>query len=282
MADTSQIQQVVMNLITNASDAIGDQVGVITVITGIDSCDETYLSRSRTEQKPEAGMFVWIEVRDTGCGMDEETRHRLFEPFFTTKFTGRGLGMSAVLGIVQGHGGALIIDSEAGKGTIMRVLFPAVQIKADNTSEDQQVTLAAKSDVEEVRFSGTVLVVDDEEMIRVLCDAILSRLGFRVIQAVDGEEAIRVFQAHASEISAVILDLTMPLMDGATAFKKMLQIKPDVKVIMSSGYSEHDATKDFSGQHPAGFLQKPYQLRTLKVELERVLRNSETTSAPAC
>jgi PAS domain S-box-containing protein len=282
LVDSSQIQQVVMNLITNASEAIGDQAGSIIVTTGIDSCNETYLSRSRTAQKPEAGRFVWVEVRDTGCGMDEATQHRLFEPFFTTKFTGRGLGMSAVLGIVQGHGGALIINSEVGKGTNMRVLLPAVPTKADNISEDQITVPAVKSNAEQVRFSGTVLVVDDEEMIRGLCDAILSRLGFRVLQAVDGVEAMRIFQAHASVISAVIMDLTMPLMDGATAFKKMLQIKPDVKVILSSGYSEHDVSKNFSGQHPAGFLHKPYQLKTLKAELERVLKTSKTTSASVC
>jgi two-component system cell cycle sensor histidine kinase/response regulator CckA len=282
LADASQIQQVVMNLITNASEAIGDQAGTMTILTGVDSCNETYLSRSRTAQKPEAGMFVWVEVRDSGCGMSEDTQKRLFEPFFTTKFTGRGLGMAAVLGIVQGHGGAFIVDSEVGEGTKMRVLFPAVQIKADNISKDQQVTLATKSDVEQVRFSGTVLVVDDEEMIRGLCDAILSRFGFRVLQAVDGADAVRVFQAHASEISAVILDLTMPLMDGATAFEKMLQIKPDVKVILSSGYRGQDATRNFSGQHPAGFLHKPYQLMTLKAELERVLKLSAPTGAPIC
>ena len=280
VVDTSQLQQIAMNLITNASEAIEDQGGSITIFTGVDSCSETYLSRSRTEQKPEAGMFVWMEVRDTGCGMDDETQRRLFEPFFTTKFAGRGLGMAAVLGIVQGHGGALIIDSEAGKGTSMRVLFPAVQVTEDKISEDQQVTLAAKSDAVHVRLSGTVLVVDDEEMIRVLCEAILLRLGFRVLLAVDGEEAVRVFQAHAMEISAVILDLTMPLMDGATAFRKMLQINPDVKVILSSGYSEHDATKSFSGQHPAGFLQKPFHLKMLRAELERVLKTGETIGAP--
>ncbi len=279
VVDTSQVQQVVMNLITNASEAIGDQAGVITVITGIDNCDETYLSRSRTEQKPEAGMFVWVEVRDTGCGMSVETQKRLFEPFYTTKFTGRGLGMSAVLGIVQGHGGALIIDSETGKGTNMRVLLPTVP---GERGDKQPVTPVAKNDVEHVRPSGTVLVVDDEEMIRVLCEAVLHRLGFRTLQAVDGEDAMRVFQAHASEISAVVMDLTMPLMDGATAFKKMLQIKSDVKVILSSGYCEHDATRSLAEFSPAGFLQKPYSLKSLKAELERVLKTIETTGAPVC
>jgi|GEM_PF-287597 len=279
VVDTSQVQQVVMNLITNASEAIGDQAGVITVLTGIDNCDETYLSRSRTEQKPEAGMFVWVEVRDTGCGMSVETQKRLFEPFYTTKFTGRGLGMSAVLGIVQGHGGALIIDSETGKGTNMRVLLPTVP---GEQGDKQPVTPVAKNDVEHVRPSGTVLVVDDEEMIRVLCEAVLHRLGFRTLQAVDGEDAMRVFQAHVSEISAVVMDLTMPLMDGATAFKKMLQIKPDVKVILSSGYCEHDATKNLAEFSPAGFLQKPYSLKSLKAELERVLKTSETIGAPVC
>jgi two-component system, cell cycle sensor histidine kinase and response regulator CckA len=149
-------------------------------------------------------------------------------------------------------------------------------------SEEQHSGSAASDDLEQARIRGTVLVVDDEEMIRVLCDAILHRLGFRTLRAIDGEDAIRVFQAHASEISAVVMDLTMPLMDGATAFKKMLQIKPDVKVILSSGYCEHDATKNLAEFSPAGFLQKPYSLRSLKAELIRVLRTSEMVNASVC
>jgi two-component system cell cycle sensor histidine kinase/response regulator CckA len=280
VVDASQVQQAVMNLITNASEAIGDQAGTITVLTGVDNCNETYLSRSRTVLKPEAGMFVWIEVRDTGCGMDEETLHRLFDPFFTTKFTGRGLGMSAVLGTIQGHGGAIIVDSEVGKGTMMRVLYPAVRKQEDSMSESRHATPLAKIDAELLHRSGTILIVDDDEMVRFLCDSILRRLGFQTLQAVDGDEAIRIFQDKATEISIVILDLTMPLMDGVTAFKRILQINPNAKVILSSGYSEQDAIKGISGQHPAGFLQKPYELETLQTEIERVLRNSETIATP--
>jgi two-component system, cell cycle sensor histidine kinase and response regulator CckA len=282
VVDASQVQQVVMNLITNASEAIGDQAGTIAVLTGVDNCNETYLSRSRTVLKPEAGMFVWIEVRDTGCGMDEETLHRLFDPFFTTKFTGRGLGMSAVLGIIQGHGGAIIVDSEVGKGTMMRVLYPAVRKQEGSMSESRHATPLAKIDAELLHQSGTILIVDDDEMVRFLCDSILRRLGFQTLQAVDGEEAIRIFQDNVTEISIVILDLTMPLMDGVTAFKQILQINPNTKVILSSGYSEQDAIKGFSEQHPAGFLQKPYELETLQTEIERVLRKSETIATPTC
>jgi PAS domain S-box-containing protein len=263
--DPGQMQQIIMNLITNASEAIGGQAGVISIATGVQDCDDAILSRSRVEEKPEAGRFVWLEVTDTGCGMDSETQQRLFDPFFTTKFTGRGLGMSAVLGIVRGHHGALLLDSKPGKGTAIRVLLresPNARVEKETTGPTPDVGSAMGA-------SGTVLIVDDDEMICNLCEAMIARAGFKTLTAVDGVHAIEIFRDHADEIDCVLLDLTMPRMDGVAAFSELKQIRPDVRVILSSGFSEQEATERFIGHGLSGFIQKPYQMNELIVALKQ-------------
>jgi PAS domain S-box-containing protein len=270
-ADPGRIQQVIMNLLTNASEALGEKPGVITLATGLQVCDEAYLDRSRAKEKPSPGEFIYVEVSDTGCGMDEETLQRLFDPFFTTKFMGRGLGMSAVLGIVRGHRGAILVDSAVGRGTTIRVLFPVSE--KDRTAEaiaDQADGLRAAKAGRPSR-SGTVLVVDDEEMVRNPCQAMLEHLGFRVLAAADGLEAVEVFRAHADQIVCVVLDLTMPRMDGVTAFRELRRFRPDVKVLLASGYNEQEATQRFVGQGLTGFVQKPYRLQDLEEKIEWVL-----------
>ncbi len=273
-ADEGQIQQVVMNLITNASEAIGDADGTISIKTAVLHCTEEDLQRSQLEEKPEPGEFILLEIRDTGCGMDEETRKRAFDPFFTTKFTGRGLGMSAVLGIVQGHKGALELESEVGKGTTIRLLFPIAEPPDDLPEavayepETQQVVERPRLDT----WSGTFLVVDDEAPLRELGEKVLARFGFDTITAVDGQEAVEIFEQHADEIVAVLLDLTMPRMDGVAAFEAMRRIKPDVKVILCSGFSEHEAMQRFSGQGLAGYVHKPYRITVLREEIEKVMK----------
>jgi PAS domain S-box-containing protein len=270
-ADPGQMQQVIMNLLTNASEALGENPGVITLATGLQVCDEAYLDRSRVKEKPPPGEFIYVEVSDTGSGMDERTQQRLFDPFFTTKFMGRGLGMSAVLGIVRGHRGAILVDSEVGRGTTIRVLFPVSE--KDRTAEavaDQAGgPRAAKAD--RPSRSGTILVVDDEAMVRNPCQAMLEHLGFRVLAAADGQEAVEVFGAHADQIACVVLDLTMPRMDGVTAFRELRRLRPDVKVLLASGYNEQEATQRFVGQGLAGFIQKPYRLQDLEEKIEWVL-----------
>jgi PAS domain S-box-containing protein len=274
-ADAGQIQQIVMNLITNASEAIGDRAGTVTLSTGVRKYDAADLASSRLPEKPEPGRFVWIEVADTGCGMDEDIVSRIFEPFFTTKFTGRGLGMSAVLGIVRGHNGAIFLDTRPGLGTTIRVLFPvsakSLPVGVFNlplepvTQEPPPPPSHAKD-----AFPATILVVDDEQIVCNICANFLNRNGYRTLLALDGEEGVRVFREHADEIMAVILDLTMPKMDGATAFREMKRIRPDVKVILSSGHAEQEALRHFAGQGISGFLQKPYTLAVLLSELEKI------------
>ena len=269
-ADAGQIQQVTMNLITNAAEAIGNDPGVITLSTGVRDCDASYLGRSRLEQIAAGGRYAYLEVTDSGCGMDEETQKRMFDPFFTTKFTGRGLGLPAVFGIVRGHGGAILLDSAAGKGTTIRVLFPA--------SEGVPVAVVAAeaepAGVGEAAASagrGTILIVDDEEMVLQPCAAMVESMGFTALTAGDGEQAVEEVRRHGAEIRAIILDLTMPKLDGAGALERILKIEPGAKVILSSGYDEAEATGRVVKGRLAGFIRKPYRLEQLRSVLERVL-----------
>ena len=271
-ADIAQLQQIVMNLITNASEALGDRPGEITLSTGVQDYDEAALSRSRLAERPPAGRFVYFEVADTGCGMDEQTQERLFEPFFTTKFTGRGLGMAAVLGIVRGHQGAIFVDSAPGQGTRVRVLFPvadAAEGQAAATPIDGGQATAPQSDWPPLH--GTVLVVDDDEGVRELCRETLQDFGLAVLTAADGRQAVQLFRERTDQIDCVLLDLSMPGMDGLAALREMRRVMPAVKVILSSGYDESDALRQFAGEGLAGFLQKPYQLDSLYRRLAQVL-----------
>ena len=270
-ADAGQIQQVVMNLITNASESLGEQAGIVALSTGVLDCDdEAYLIRSRIEKKPAPGRYVFLDVTDTGCGMDEETKGRLFDPFFTTKFTGRGLGMSAVLGIVRGHKGAITLESEVGKGTTVRVLFPVSKTAPAGRGPKEKAVKGRMRDAGMPPLSGTVLIIDDEEMVRRPCAAMVEHAGYLTLTAASGDKAAALLRDHADEIVCVILDLTMPGMDGVATFEALRRIKPDVKVILSSGYNEQEATQRFPGHVLAGFIKKPYEMAALLAELGRV------------
>ena len=259
--DATQIRQIVMNLVINASEAIGEQSGVIAVTTGCMDCNKDYLKDVWLDENLNQGLYVYLEIADTGCGMDKHTLAKLFDPFFTTKFTGRGLGMAAVLGIVRGHKGAIKVYSEPGKGTNFKILLPASGRPANIFNhvgyEDNW------------KGSGTVLLVDDEETIRGIGKDMLQEFGFTTITANDGREAVEIFKATPG-ISFVILDLTMPHMDGEQCFRELRQIKHDVKVIMSSGFSEHEVTQKFAGKGLAGFIQKPYKLSVLKEAIQKI------------
>jgi signal transduction histidine kinase len=269
-ADASQIQQVLLNLITNASDAIGKGDGVINVKTAVMAADRDYLDqtcllsqRGSDEELPE-GDYVYLEVRDTGCGMDGETIGKIFDPFFTTKFSGRGLGLSAVLGIVRGHGGAIRVWSEPRSGTTFRVLFPCSK-KAAKQSKRPPTMFSA------LRGHGTILVVDDEEDVRKMATKTLERHGFSVVTATDGRDAVEVFQSSGDMIDAVLLDVTMPHMDGEETSIELRRIRPDVKIILSSGYHEQHAIQQFDGQTGTVFLQKPYRSKKLVEVVHAVL-----------
>jgi len=263
-ADATQLRQVIMNLITNASEALGDRSGVISVSTGVMDCDRAYLSESHLDENLPEGRYVYLEVSDTGGGMDEETRRRLFDPFFTTKFTGRGLGLAAVLGIVRGHRGAIKVYSEPGKGTNFKILLPAVAWtpadRAPSTVKDAPLP-----------HGGTVLLVDDDPDVRQVGAQMLKRLGFKVLTAAHGQEALEVIRTGEGGIDCVILDLTMPEMGGDEVFREIRRLRSDVCVILSSGYNEQDVTERFVGKGLAGFIQKPYSMANLRVTLNRVL-----------
>ncbi|MCC6223476.1 MAG: PAS domain S-box protein [Thermoleophilia bacterium] len=250
--DPTQLRQIVMNLITNASDALGEESGVIAVRTGETTPDGALPGSARVEEPLPAGSYVYVEVADTGCGMDERTRQRIFDPFFTTKFTGRGLGLAGVLGIVRSHGGTIGVASAPGAGTTFRILLPASAEPAAPPAPSQAATVAA--------LSGTVLVADDEEAVRGIARTALERSGFTVLTAADGRECVELFRERPEAIDAVVLDLTMPVLGGQDALAELRAIRPGVPVVLSSGYTEDDVTARVgSDAGPTGFVQKPYR-----------------------
>jgi len=261
-ADPAQIRQIVLNLITNAAEAIGEGGGAIQVSTGVVDADRTYLSSTYFDDHLPAGRYVYLEVADTGCGMSPEMQAKIFDPFFTTKFTGRGLGLAAVIGIVRAHRGALQVSSQPGRGSTFRLLFPGMDKEAVRVEEPAGRVWLGR---------GTVLVVDDESGVRNLARAVLENSGFTVLTAPDGGEALRVFRQHAGEVVAIVLDLTMPAMNGEEAATELQRIRAGVPIVLSSGYSEQEMAGRFAGKGLAGFLQKPYEPAELTAALLRAL-----------
>ncbi len=270
-ADRAQMSQVLVNLVTNASEALGDQSGTVRVGTGQVHADAAYLRGAYLDEDLPEGDYVYLEVADTGCGMDAETRQRIFEPFFTTKFTGRGLGLPAVLGIVRGHGGSIKVYSEPGQGTVVRVLLPTMVAAAEEEIEPPPARGLTAWHTE-----GLVLVADDEPVVRQVTQLALEMAGLRVLAASDGQEAVERFEEHADEIRAVILDVTMPRLSGDEVFHVIRRMRPEVPVILSSGFGEQEATARLVGRGLAGFLQKPYVPSELLALLERILEGGRS------
>jgi PAS domain S-box-containing protein len=268
-ADPAQVQQVVMNLITNASEALGDQPGDITIATGVLHASREYLAESYLDVELPEGEYVYADVVDTGCGMDKDTLARIFDPFFTTKFTGRGLGMSAVLGIMKGHRGTIKVQSAPGQGTTVRLLFPALARSAEVAPETPLITDVVRRD--QWAGNGTILVVDDEATIRGLAAAILAEDGFKVLTAIDGEQALEIYNRQKSEIDAILLDLTMPTKDGVETLRELRAGGSEVAVILSSGYNEQEVAKRINGDRFDAFVQKPYSREALLACLHEVL-----------
>ena len=255
-ADATQMRQIIMNLVINASEAIGEKSGIIAITTGCMDCDRRYLSDIWLAESLNEGLYIYLEIADTGCGMDKGTMSRIFDPFFTTKFTGRGLGMAAVLGIIKGHNGAIKIYSEAGKGSTFKTLLPALG-KPPGLFNHEALPR------DDWRGDGVVLIVDDEETVRAIGGEMLRELGYTFLTACDGREALEVFNSR-DDICLVILDLTMPHLDGEQTFRELRRINPGVKIIMSSGYNEQEVSQKFAGKGLTGFVQKPYKLSTLR------------------
>jgi PAS domain S-box-containing protein len=262
-ADAGQLQQVIMNLIINGAEAIGPEGGTVLVQTGAQEIDEQYIGTlSAAGEHLRPGPHVMLEVHDTGCGMDEETISRIFEPFFSTKFTGRGLGLSAVLGIVNGHRGALKVYSKPGQGTTFKVLLPS--------ATGQPQTNEARP-VADFTGKGNVLVIDDEEIVRQTAVHTLKRYGYEPAVANNGAEALDLFKQDPHGFALVLLDLTMPVMGGEETLRRMRLLNSDVRVILSSGFNEVEAIQRFTGKGLAGFLQKPYTSMALVQKLHEVL-----------
>lgn len=247
--DPTQIRQVVLNLITNASDAIGDTQGVITFSTRRERLVGAGPATRKSSQSLAAGEYVVLEVRDTGAGMDDETRARMFDPFFTTKASGRGLGLSATLGIIRKHGGVIDVESKVGKGTRISVFFPA----ADGDS-----VLPTPRPPSVGRGQGLVLVVDDEEAVRKAAQQLLQRAGYEVITAFDGQDALERYDEHRGRVHAVLLDLTMPRLNGEQTLRALRERDPKLPVVVMSGYSELEVPNA-----SVRFLAKPFRAQEL-------------------
>jgi len=263
LGDGTQLRQVVMNLVINASEAIGDKSGFISVTTGLTRADRAYLAGTFFAPDLPEGDYLYLEIADNGGGMAPDVQARIFDPFFTTKFTGRGLGLAAVLGIVRGHKGALKVFSEAGWGTTFKILLPC----ADGPAEAPGTAAPAPA---AWRGSGTALVVDDEETVRVTTARLLESLGFSTRLADNGRAGVEEFSATPDDIALVVLDLTMPHMDGEEAFRQIIALRPAARVLLMSGFNEQETVARFTGKGLAGFLQKPFTLAALREKLQQI------------
>jgi len=249
MANKAQLQQVLLNLITNASEAIGGRSGTITVTTRLRELSVDECGQFQPASQLEAGTYVEIQVEDNGGGMPPETQARIFDPFFSTKFAGRGLGLAAVLGIVRNHKAGISLESTVGRGAVFRIVFPLSSRSAE---------AVAAPDTPVSRIEGkTVLLVDDEQPVRTAIGRVLRRNGADVVVAENGEQAIEIFRERKDEIDCVLLDLTMPQMNGEETFRALKDIQPDVRVVLNSGYAELEMLDRFRGRGFAGYLQKP-------------------------
>lgn len=261
-ADTTQLRQVILNLISNAADAshVG---GVVSLSTGTTQVDAGYQAKLGDEYDLPPGNYLYFEVSDSGSGMSSQTRLRMFDPFFTTKRSGHGLGLAAVQGIVQGHRGAIKVESKEGKGTTIKVLLPA--------SEGQVCKPEQPNDPIQWQAHGTILIVDDEPGVREVAQAMFKRYGLKVMLADGGNHGVEMFRKHHDEIDAVLLDMTMPDLDGAAVYQEMRKIQPSVKVVLTSGYNEQEPINRIAGKGIAGFVAKPFKMRELATAFRSLL-----------
>jgi CheY-like chemotaxis protein len=264
-ADPAQIQQILMNLVINAAEAIDESSGgTVTVRASRREVSAGEAAELFKSEPAEPGTYVMLEVTDTGAGMDEVTKAQIFDPFFTTKFTGRGLGLAAVQGIVRRHRGAIFVHSTPSQGTTFRILLPA-------SGRGPALIRGDEKKLNRIPAGSVALVVDDEKAIRSLAQDVLSRKGMKVLTAENGRSGIERFRQHSGEISVVILDVKMPVLGGEEALPLLHQIKPEVPVIVSSGFDESELMQHFSALKPAGFLQKPYTAERLVSMVAAVL-----------
>ena len=270
-ADPGQMQQIIMNLVINASEAMQAEPGKLVISTAAIDIDSTFIGQTFRSDEPalSVGRYVRLEVHDTGTGMSEETMEKIFDPFFTTKFTGRGLGLAAVSGILRGHRGAVRVYSHLGQGTTFKIFLPAAwqsahtNVGADLTSNEMNR-----------RGWGTILIADDEESFRRIEEVSLRRAGYDVLLATDGKQAVDIFKEHRRDIRLIILDLTMPSMNGEESLNLLRGVDRDVPILLSSGYNPVEIIRRFKPQNIAGFIQKPFTVKQLNAAVEKALEST--------
>jgi len=260
-ADQGQIEQVLLNIFINASDAMpggGDLY--------LETNNVTHKDRKSGLYKSKAGDYVKLTVRDTGKGMDKITTERIFDPFFTTKEMGRGtgLGLASVYGIIKAHGGYIDVQSKVNQGTTFEIYLPSTTKKVGKATEDSEKF---------IKQSGTALLVDDEAAVREVCMSILKKIGYRVLSAKDGQEAIELYRNNKDEIDIVLLDMIMPDMGGGKVYDRLKEINPEVKVLLSSGYSIDGEATDILNRGCGGFIQKPFNIKKLSAKIKEILNN---------
>ncbi len=268
-ADTDQMRQVISGFITNAIEALGGEKGRVRISTGTMQCDSGYLSTTYLKEDLPEGLYAYVAVADTGCGMDPETLGKVFDPFYSTKFTGRGLGMAAVMGIIRSHSGAVKVESEKGKGSTFTALFPiqGVSLNRETTAPVEENSAPDEK---------TVLLVDDEDMVMEIGCRFLERLGYRVETASSGQETIDLLNRATQRVDCVLLDLTMPGMDGLETMREIKKIRSDLKIIIVSGYTRQQIEDRFANLAPPDeFIHKPFEMKVLKETLDRVMAKSD-------
>ncbi len=260
--DSSQLSQIFMNLIVNASESLNNKEGFVKIKTDLVYLKKDFLKNTNINYSNKEGEYILIEITDNGCGIEKDKLSKIFEPFYTTKFTGRGLGLSAVVGIVKNHNGIIKVESELNKGTTFKIYFPVSKniVTSENVTEKQSF-----------KGKGLILLIDDEEIIRKSGKQILEHINFEVITASNGLEGIELFKKFKNEIECVILDLIMPNMDGKEVFEHLIKIDENVNVILCSGYSESDIEKYFENKKISGILEKPYKINQLKEILSKTI-----------
>jgi CheY-like chemotaxis protein len=256
-ADPAQLRQIVMNLVTNASDSLGGAPGTITVSVSAETLDRGRLDRTDYGHELPPGRYARIEVADTGCGMDPDTLRRMFEPFFTTKFTGRGLGLAALIGILRNHRGTVDVESSLGRGTTVRVWLPLLEDAVADRSE-------TSSDAPSVTRTGTILLAEDEDIVRRVTTRMLSKLGFDVIAVRDGGEALSAIDIE--DLTLALVDVQMPALDGREVLKAVRKRRPELRVVLMTGYAGPDA--EAVEPAPDAWLRKPFSLRDLVAAVE--------------
>lgn len=281
--DATQIHQVVINLVTNASEALEGKQGTVTVFTGTRMLSHQQAAPHVTQYQIESGRYVVIRVTDNGCGMNPKTLEKIFDPFFTTKFAGRGLGLSAVQGIVIAHCGTLHVDSKPGKGTTIEVCFPVADEAAEKAPAERPKTkiyyVNKPPTAENRAITGTVLIVDDENVVRTVASHILDEIGMKILTAENGKKAIDIYKKDPSRIDVILLDMTMPVMNGVETFKELKKINPDVKVILTSGYSADEVKLNFEDSGDLmGFLEKPFTAQALSEKIRAAITAKVTAS----